>query len=371
MRRLIYLLASLGIACSDGGSLYRDALPVAQNLSSMESVWSQSSLVLNQGKGQLDFTVAEGSQSFLLVVSGLLDAEYLISSLSGPDGVLVRAEASEAEAGSGFGAAAGPFFSPNRSVGDHGGATLLVPNDPLLRLTPGPWVLGVTSSSAQQHELRVDRLELHAAGLPLRSVIPLTIHLSGAEGMTAALARDHERLDRALQRLEQIYEGAGLSFEPLTFVDLAPEFRVLDAVDLRSQQALRMLGQGASRAGINLFIIERFESDNALLGDVGGVSAAIPGDPRGGEPLSGVVVATSFSEDEAARDLLGLTMAHEIGHFLGLFHSEEANGFEDNLSDTTAGEGSNLMHHLSRPGFDVLSAEQGLVLRLNPAMELP
>jgi hypothetical protein len=337
----------------------------------MKSVWSSDSLQLNDGKGELDFVVAEGSQSFLLVVSGLLEAEYLISSLSGPDGVLVRAEASEAEAASGFGAAAGPFFSPNRSVGDHGGATLLVPNDPLLRLTPGPWVLGVTSSSAQRHELRVDRLELHAVGLPQRSAIPLTIHLSGAEGMTGALARGHERLDRALQQVERIFDSAGLTFEPLSIVDLAPEFRVLDAVDLRSQQALQMLRQGETRPGINLFVIERFESDDALLGDVGGVSAAIPGDPRGGEPLSGVVVATSFSEDDAARDLLGLTMAHEIGHFLGLFHSEEANGFEDNLSDTKAGEGSNLMHHLSRPGFDVLSAEQSLVLRLNPAMELP
>jgi hypothetical protein len=371
MRRLIYPLASFCIACSDGGSLYRDALPVAENLSSMESVWSHDSLVLNGGQGRFDFVVAEGSQSFLVVVSGLSGAEYLISSLSGPDGVLVRAEANEAEAASGFGAAAGPFFSPNRSVGDHGGATLLVPNDPLLRLTPGRWELGVTSSSVEQHELRVDRLELHAAGLPLRSVIPLTIHLSGAEGMTGALGRGHERLDRALQKVEQVYEPAGLAFEPITFVDLAPEFRVLDAVDLRSQKALQMLGRGVGRAGINLFIIERFENDEALLGDVGGVSAAIPGDPRGGEPLSGVVVATSFSEDAAARDLLGLTMAHEIGHFLGLFHSEEANGFEDNLSDTLASEGSNLMHHLSRPGFDALSAEQGMVLRLNPAMQLP
>ena len=84
---------------------------------------------------------------------------------------------------------------------------------------------------------------------------------------------------------------------------------------------------------------------------------------RAGERFAGVVVATSFSDDTPEDDLLGLTAAHEIGHFLGLFHTSEAAGFEDPLEDTEGTTEDNLMHHLSRSDRDQLTEHQGMVPR--------
>jgi hypothetical protein len=62
-------------------------------------------------------------------------------------------------------------------------------------------------------------------------------------------------------------------------------------------------------------------------------------------------------------------LLHELGHFLGLYHSTEANGQTDHLDDT---DEDNLMHHapltLPSPGF---SLQQIAVLRAHPYVEYP
>jgi len=362
----VYLLASL--ACNGGAGIYYEELPEPQVLSAIESHWSSDQRTMIDGKAEFSFDLEADVQSFLLVAQGRPDAEYLITDLEGPDGTLVRSEATSTEAASGLGLAAAPFFSPNRSVGDHGGATLLVPNDPRLRLSAGTWIAKVISTVSATHHVRVDRLEQRASARPAVVSLPLTVHLTGAGEMSADQAQNHPRLQRALAKVSSVFAARSITLEPLRFVDIPSSFVELEGVELRSEQAKEMLALGGDNPGINLFIIERFLSDQGLLGSVGGVSAAIPGDPRGGEIFAGVVVATSFSEDDPDSDLLGLTMAHEIGHFMGLFHTVEANGLADHISDTDTSSRGNLMHHLSRPGSENLSAQQGMVLRAYPAV---
>ena len=64
--------------------------------------------------------------------------------------------------------------------------------------------------------------------------------------------------------------------------------------------------------------------------------------------------------------LLARLLAHELGHYLGLFHSVEADGTVDQLADTDA---NNLMYYdpltLSAPAF---SASQFRVMRRHPAI---
>ena len=80
---------------------------------------------------------------------------------------------------------------------------------------------------------------------------------------------------------------------------------------------------------------------------------------------SGVALAlTNFEEGER----MGRVMAHEAGHFLGLFHTvERVSGVVDSLSDTpesAAESRDNLMFFAAEN--EVLSEQQKEVLRSHP-----
>ena len=371
MTRYLVLSITLSLACQAEGDIYHDETPEPQTVSQLSVHEHTDQLVLENGVGYWQFQVDPHTQSFALFVDGRGDAEYLITELESPDGTLVRSEATSQEASSGLGLAAAPFFSPNRSVGDHGGTSLLVPNNPRLKVSHGAWIATVQSTQSDQHTVRVAQLEQRAAHRPKSIRIPLNIHLTGAGGINNANAETHPRLRRALAQLRSSFSGVDIEINPIRFFDISPSFQIIDDFTLQDEQGLGLLRSAGDEPGVNLFIVERFEADDAVLGTIGGVSAAIPGDPRSRGRFSGVVVATSFSEDEPSSDLLGLTIAHEMGHFLGLFHIEEASGFEDNIDDTNASSTNNLMHHLSRLGFDRLTPQQGMVLRAHPVGELP
>ena len=371
MKRYLIASMTLYLACQADSDIYFDQVPEPQSISELTVAEHNEQLTLENGKVQWEFQIPAQTQSFTLYVDGLDGAEYLITELESPDGVLVRSEATSQEAASGLGLAAAPFFSANRSVGDHGGTSILVPNDPRIKVTQGNWRATLQSTQSSQHSVRVKRLEQQATGRPKSIRIPLNIYLSGAGGINEDNCADHPRMQRALTELTSIFSRVSIDIIPVQFFQISDEFQIIEDFTLHNDQGLSLLRSAQDQEGINLFIIERFESDEAVLGTVGGVSAAIPGDPHAGGRFSGVVVATSFSEDEPQTDLLGLTIAHEIGHFLGLFHTEEAAGFEDNIEDTNTESPNNLMHHLSQLGFDQLTAQQGMVLRSHPAGQLP
>jgi hypothetical protein len=91
------------------------------------------------------------------------------------------------------------------------------------------------------------------------------------------------------------------------------------------------LSAGASNPAINVF----FVADIQLLagGEPEAQAGGIPG-PMGmhGTGGSGIVVAADMMQDAS---MLGRTLAHELGHYLGLFHTSEANGcVREALEDT-------------------------------------
>src|SRR5690606_22445195 len=130
--------------------------------------------------------------------------------------------------------------------------------------------------------------------------------------------------------------------------------------------------------------------DEILGGEEGyvilGIAGGIPGPPGiAGGPHSGVAVTISGVLDRPT--LLGQVMAHEGGHYLGLFHTSEATGTtHDPLPDTVqcsssrdsnwdgyvspeecAGSGAdNFMFWAASGTARGTSAEQGRVVRRNP-----
>ena len=128
----------------------------------------------------------------------------------------------------------------------------------------------------------------------------------------------------------------------------------------------------ATETRLNLYFVQL-----ALGGGVVGVSSTICGPRANGTPLSGVMsVYQGYSSNT-----IGLIAAHELGHFLGLYHTVEQNGDHDFIDDTVecpaSGSdttcpvpgGGYLMHWQAVGGSD-LSDGQGLVLRGHPHVDV-
>jgi len=95
-------------------------------------------------------------------------------------------------------------------------------------------------------------------------------------------------------------------------------------------QLLR-LSAGAGRSSLSIFFVR--STDTAL-----GVAGGIPG-PMGanGTPMSGLVLAVDLLTDPGSPVGVDEVMAHEVGHYLGLFHTSEGDGTVlDPLPDTPA-----------------------------------
>lgn len=118
--------------------------------------------------------------------------------------------------------------------------------------------------------------------------------------------------------------GPGAGFDPL-----ARRFGVWAELP-----ALLALSAGATNSAVNVFLVEDIAGTPS--GSVRGLSGGTPG-PFGmhGTGASGVVVAIGDVGGNPAA--LGRTLAHELAHYLGLFHTSERDGSVlDPLDDTPA-----------------------------------
>lgn len=99
--------------------------------------------------------------------------------------------------------------------------------------------------------------------------------------------------------------------------------------------ALFRLSAGAGNSAINLFFVSEIEP-RVPGAEPEAESGGIPG-PLGmhGTGASGIAISTDMMAGNA--EMLGRTLAHEIAHYLGLFHTSEADGrVFDPLDDTPA-----------------------------------
>lgn len=143
-----------------------------------------------------------------------------------------------------------------------------------------------------------------------------------------------EDIEEALDVMAEIWgEGSGPTIGSVEYYALDDDEtpRAADA------DALRGSIVDADRAdAINLFFIEDMVPSDGTLGEAGG----IPG-PLGlqGVDGAGVLVAVDpMSDEDGVLDttLLATTLAHEVGHQLGLYHTTESEGWRYETLDDTA-----------------------------------
>lgn len=208
--------------------------------------------------------------------------------------------------------------------GDGPAVSLLLPNSERTRLTAGcleiePYAEGDIRGS-EVTVVVVTRRE-QFGGLVDLNVIRV--------GDTAI---SDDQILEALQVMDSVYGNAGAPrIGEVEYWEVDGDSTIV--AEGTAIEELRRTSFGAPRR-LNVFFVSAFDEEGTL-----GIAAGIPAPPFEATPASGLVLAVDehLSADGAALDtqLLGETLAHEVGHMFGLYHTTEAEGGEyDTIADT-------------------------------------
>jgi hypothetical protein len=286
-----------------------------------------------------------------------------------------------------LGLAASPWICldpcPNRIAAGPGEAAFLLPNTPLVYLPAGKWRLAVYGFSLLSPEpvpvpngVEVD-LQVDLVRKPpparLKAKLAVNLCLTGANGVTADLVWEHARLGKAVETVRDVLGQAGVELDPLRAFDVAGAPLVIKSHRGPGNDLSALLRSGAGLPlGLNVFLVERMEAEGSV-GDVLGLAGGVPGPPLAvGTARAGVAVSLQLGAGQP--DLLGRAMAHEICHYLGLFHSSEAasssgSQVHDNIPDTAQNDPENLMFWKLTDEVARLSPEQATVLHNSPWLD--
>lgn len=304
--------------------------------------------------------------------------------------------------------AGGWMTSANRGYVGLGQSTLLVGMAPQISVVAGPWSLGFTRAATTPPSYKgtplAGRLHLGVVSrpeLPVNQVgkLDLDVFCVGGVPMPCAELAKSAPWQKIVARIDAVWKAAGLQLGEVTLIDLGGDegvkFKYLDNVfagDSTNELNLVYAATGKLRpqsAAATLVLVAGIQDNGVIaaagLSQLGGVAG------YAGQRLGGLAIgindeqwklALSQPADSTyAGDVWGLVISHEIGHFLGLWHTDENDGsLHDPIDDTPlcdkAGEiltpaacpvQSKYLMFWSPKGGTV-TAGQSKVVRLSPAL---
>ena len=196
----------------------------------------------------------------------------------------------------------------------------------------GTWTLDVETAS--------NDVCFYAVPQPaLGTTLDINLYFVGVPGLTASAAESDDDIADVIQVVRTIYGNMDVSARVANYIDasesVASNYSILRDFNDVYNLVATSTAPGPTKEdalSVNVFLINDFNISEApgLLG----VSTGIPGVAGlHGNSGAGLVFSTASLGDDNQQ--LGQTMAHEIGHFLGLRHTTE-HGFlgNDPITDT-------------------------------------
>ncbi|MFT5681219.1 MAG: hypothetical protein ACI8RZ_002125 [Myxococcota bacterium] len=202
-------------------------------------------------------------------------------------------------------------------------------------LTEGTWsvVLGAYNNSYDYVSDEDIELTIHRKWDPDLSEGTVKVVLVYAEGLEGESDLT-EGVDYALEEWADIWSQVGLSLEyRFANSDLSPTLSDPSYGSAQLEEASGLAGDDE----IVVLIGEQLSGDLWTYGVSGNIPGGLSVSENGGVVISWLAAAgANGSFDEGELDIFAETMAHEVGHYMGLFHPVE-DGWEywDALEDTS------------------------------------
>lgn len=320
------------------------------------------------------FELPEGVISFSILIRGTDEGTYIIKKLDGPLGNFVTDDTANVSQIEMFllGPFAAQFKSPNRVVQDRGLAASSFPNNPAISVSGGMYTIVLSGFTLTQNnatplpgpvELIVEyRTQKVASGK-----LDVSFYFTGAGNLMASTAATDPLIMGAVDHLKMIYAQANIEIGELAYYDIDPMYQTIAGIDGTGSDLENMFklteGHGP---GMHYFLVDRFEAGALPGANVAGIAGGLPGPALNrGSVNSGVAVALTPIMGDAA--ILAHVMAHEGGHWLGLFHTSEIIGTEDQMPDTPSGQqGNTFLMYPAVGGGTTISTNQAAVIRQHP-----
>ena len=303
----LFLISCANNDSSSGSSSSSETTSTSDNSTSSYSVSEITQT--NEGDGYLSGSFEVPSNGISFMLGTFMDNNSVVGfySLTDPDGTNILSSSSALY-----------NFSSGRT-GGYGFASVLVPHTTNFSAKAGTWTFKNYAND------RV-KLTLRTGSTPSTATITVQPYITG----TTWSAND---IASALSVMSTIYSNNGITLSVKDTITISESQYATISSSFIDSTTSALVSQG-SEDTVNLFFIEdQPSSETAILG----VSAGIPGTMSIASSWNGVInyLSAHATGSTLNSQVLGETVAHEMGHWLGLFHTTEAAGASfDPLSDT-------------------------------------
>ena len=288
---------------------------------------------------------------------------------------------------------------------------VMVPNSPSVQMEAGEWSF-LLLSGGQPIEVTVDAI-IKTKAVESRT-LDLNVYFVGLEDFNSEQAQSDADFQSLVDNVAAIYAEAGITIGEKNYIDItgddADRLGVVDGTDGPNAELFKLfaLSAGQTNRAVDIFFVADIKGIDAgftLVGLAGGTPGPVLAH---GSARSGVAInMANFLEAkeggdmmqiERARRLTEIIFAHELGHYLGLYHTTEKNGQAldangivgaDPLDDTPVcpddsdanmnkslsssecadADGGNLMFWSPNRDSRALSAQQKTILENNPLIQ--